>query len=394
MLSRMSSASVRTVLPLAVVTGTSMLAMDLFLPAVPTLQASLGTDVVHAQATVAVFLAGLAASQLLWGEALNRIGPRHCVLIGAAVLVLTSVGCALAGSIEVLLAMRLLQGIAAGAATVVVPSVVRATLSDADAVRGMATVAMIEASVPAAGPVLGAALLTVADWRATFWLIAVVTLLALPFGARATPARLPGLDTTVRASYADILGNGRFLRLALSHALAFGGLLTFVASSPQLMHRAFGLGAVAFATLQVLGVLSFMGMASQSARVSRRLGLAGAVRAGALFHVAICAALLVVAGFGVLSFAAVAVFWCAFCGAFAIRGPAAFSDALALPPSQMGRASAMMTLALLLAGALGTQIVAPFMGGATAVPLATAMLVLCVLSLWGVTPYPGAAQRP
>ena len=141
-------------------------------------------------------------------------------------------------------------------------------------------------------------------------------------------------------------------------------------------------------------MLSFMGMASQSARVSRRLGLAGAVRAGALFHVAICAALLVVAGFGVLSFAAVAVFWCAFCGAFAIRGPAAFSDALALPPSQMGRASAMMTLALLLAGALGTQIVAPFMGGATAVPLATAMLVLCALSLWGVTPYPGAAQRP
>ena len=389
----MSSASVRTVLPLAVVTGTSMLAMDLFLPAVPSLQTSLATDVAHAQATVAVFLAGLAASQLLWGEALNRIGPRRCVWIGAAVLALASLGCALAPGIDSLLAMRLLQGIAAGAATVVVPTVVRATLSDADAVRGMATIAMIEAIVPAAGPVLGAALLVVTDWRATFWVIAAATLLALPFGARAAPKRLPGLDARQRASYKDILSNGRFLRLALSHALAFGALLTFVAGAPQLLHHAYGLGASAFATLQVLGVLSFMAMASQSARFSRRLGLAGAVRLGALFHVGIALALLGAAGWGGLSFAGVAVFWCAFCGGMAVRGPAAFTDALALPASQMGRASAMMTLAILLAGALGTQLVAPFMGAASAMPLAVAMLVLCLLSLWVVTPYPPPAAR-
>src|SRR5687768_17261154 len=113
----MASTAIRTVLPLAALTGTSMLAMDLFLPAVPALQAALGIDVERAQASVAVFLGGLAASQLVWGEALNRIGPRRCVLIGVTILVLASVGCALAPGIEWLLVMRLLQGFAAGAAT-------------------------------------------------------------------------------------------------------------------------------------------------------------------------------------------------------------------------------------------------------------------------------------
>lgn len=383
-----AKASVRTLLPLAVVTGTSMLAMDLYLPAVPALQTSLATSVAAAQATVAVFLAGLAASQLMWGAALNRFGPRRCVQVSVALLVLTSIGCALAGDITTLLAMRLLQGLAAGAATVVVPSVVRATLDDEDAVRGMATIAMIESSVPAAGPVLGTALLAVADWRATFWVLAALSLAALPFAVRATPLRLPGLGSTQPASLTALLRDRRFMRLAASHALCVGALLTFVASAPQLLHHALGLGATAFATLQVVGVASFMLMASQSARISRRLGTAGAVRVGALAQVGLCLVLLLATAIDMVSPLVLALFWGGFCGTTAVREPPVFSDALDVAPAQMGRAAALLTLSLLLAGAVGTQAVAPFMDGRSATPLAAALLLMCVVSLLLVTPYP------
>jgi MFS transporter, DHA1 family, multidrug resistance protein len=70
----MTTATIRTVLPLSVVTATSMLALDLYLPAVPILQSELAIGVTAAQASVAIFLAGLAASQLLWGEALTGWG--------------------------------------------------------------------------------------------------------------------------------------------------------------------------------------------------------------------------------------------------------------------------------------------------------------------------------
>ena len=72
--SDVSAASIRTVLPLAFITCTSMLAMDFYLPAVPSLQTWFGIDVTLAQATIAVFLAGLAASQLVWAEVMARLG--------------------------------------------------------------------------------------------------------------------------------------------------------------------------------------------------------------------------------------------------------------------------------------------------------------------------------
>lgn len=384
----MTASSIRTVLPLSLVTCASMLAMDLYLPAVPALQAAMGIDVTLAQATIAIFLAGLAASQMLWAEALTRLGPRRSVTIGIWLLVIAGLGCALAPSIELLLATRLLQGIAAGAAMVVAPSVVRATLADSDAVRGIATISMVEAIVPAAGPILGAALLAHTGWRGTFWVLSALTLLILPFVIRVTPRELPGLDRSVNAAYTAILANRKFRRLTLSHALSFGGLICFVSSAPQLMVNALGLGASAFAMLQVLGVGSFIVTASQSGRISQRLGVARAIQTGALLHALLCAAMLLFGLAFAPSFAAVAVFWCLFCAVLAVRAPATFSEVLALPPAQMGRASAMLTMAVLLAGALGTQAAAPFMAGRSIVPLMWVMLGVCVASLAAVAFYP------
>lgn len=384
-----SSASIRTILPLAFVTGVSMAAMDLYLPAVPALQTGMGISVPLAQATVAVYLAGLAAAQLLWGELLNRLGPRRCMEAGLLLLVLTSLGCALAPNIETLLVLRLLQGVSAAAATVVAPTVVRATLADADVVRGIAAISMVEAIVPAAGPVLGALLLVVTDWRGTFWVLAALSLLVLPWVVKIAPRKLPGLDMKHDAGYFGILRNRSYLRLAGSHALCIGALLTFLASAPQLLQHTLGLGTQAFALLQVLGVGSFMLGASQSGRLAKKLGHARVVRLGSTVQVLACTLALGAAWLGQLPFAAIAAYWMCFCGSLAIRGPATFVDALAVPPAQMGRATALLVLALLAAGALGTQLVAPFLGGAgSAVPVFIGVLLQLLASAALVWRYP------
>ncbi|KQY80236.1 hypothetical protein ASD35_09880 [Pelomonas sp. Root1444] len=376
-------------------TGVSMAAMDLYLPAVPALQTGMGISISLAQATVAVYLAGLAGAQLLWGELLNRLGPRRCMEIGLALLALTSLGCALAPGIEMLLVLRLLQGVAAAAATVVAPTVVRATLADADVVRGIAAISMVEAIVPAAGPVLGALLLTVTDWRGTFWVLAALSLLVLPWVVKIAPRQLPGLNLAHDASYVGILRNRSYVRLALSHALCIGALLTFLSSAPQLLQHTLGLGTSAFALLQVLGVGSFMLGASQSGRLAQRLGHARVVRLGSTVQVVACTLALAGAAVGPLPYAAVAAYWMCFCGALAIRGPATFVDALAVPPAQMGRATALLVLALLAAGALGTQLVAPFLGGeGSAVPLFCGVLAQLLASAALVWRYPAVQATP
>lgn len=390
----MSSPPIRTILPLAVVTGVSMAALDLYLPAVPALQQSMGIGITLAQATVAVYLAGLAGAQLLWGELLNRLGPRRCLQIGLALLALTSLGCALAPGIEVLLAMRLLQGVAAAAATVVAPSVVRATLDDADVVRGIAAISMVEATVPAAAPVLGVLLLQLTDWRGTFWVLTALSLLVLPWVVKIAPRRLPGLNLAHDASYAAILRNRVYLRLALSHALCMGALLSFLSSAPQLLQHTLGLGSQAFALLQVLGVASFMAGASQSGRLAKRLGHARIVRLGNALQLGGCGIALLLALLGLLSYPVIAAYWMCFCGALALRGPATFVDALAVPPAQMGRATALLVLALLAAGALATQAIAPFLGSAhSAVPVLCGVLLQLLVSaalVWRYPAVPGA----
>lgn len=388
-----ASASIRTILPLAFVTGVSMAAMDLYLPAVPALQTGMGISISLAQATVAVYLAGLGGAQLLWGELLNRLGPRRCMEWGLGLLALTSLGCALAPNIEMLLLMRLLQGVAAAAATVVAPTVVRATLAEADVVRGIAAISMVEAIVPAAGPVIGALLLTFTDWRGTFWVLAALSLLVLPWVVRIAPRQLPGLNLAHDAGFAAILRNRSYVRLALSHALCIGALLTFLSSAPQLLQHTLGLGTSAFALLQVLGVGSFMLGASQSGRLAKRLGHARVVRLGSTVQVLACALALAGAALGQLPYAAVAAYWMCFCGSLAIRGPATFVDALAVPPAQMGRATALLVLSLLAAGALGTQLVAPFLGGeGSAVPLFCGVLVQLLASAALVWRYPAVAK--
>lgn len=386
-------ASIRTILPLAFVTGVSMAAMDLYLPAVPALQTGMGISVPLAQATVAFYLTGLAGAQLLWGELLNRLGPRLCVQVGLLLLVLTSLGCAVAPNIETLLVLRLLQGLSAAAATVVAPTVVRATLADADVVRGIAAISMVEAIVPAAGPVLGALLLRLTDWRGTFWVLAALALLVLPWVVKIAPRKLPGLDMKHDAGYLGILRNRSYLRLAGSHALCIGALLTFLASAPQLLQQTLGLGTAAFALLQVLGVGSFMLGASQSGKLAQRLGHARVVKLGNSVQLLACALALLLAWAGQLPYAAVAAYWICFCGALALRGPATFVDALTLPPAQMGRATAMLVLALLAAGALGTQLVAPFLGHAdSAVPVFAGVLLQLLASAALVWRYPSVQQ--
>jgi DHA1 family bicyclomycin/chloramphenicol resistance-like MFS transporter len=389
-----SSPSIRTILPLALVTGVSMAAMDLYLPAVPALQAGMGISVSLAQATIAVYLAGLAGAQLLWGELLNRLGPRRSIEIGLALLALTSLGCALAPNIETLLVLRLLQGVAAAAATVVAPTVVRATLGDADVVRGIAAISMVEAIVPAAGPVLGALMLRVVDWRGTFWVLTVLALLVLPWVVKIAPRRLPGLNLAHDEGYRGILRNRNYLRLAASHALCIGALLTFLASMPQLLQHTLGLGTAAFAMMQVMGVSAFMLGATQSGRLAARLGHARVVQWGCAVQIVACVLALGVAlVWKQPPYAVVAAYWVSFCGALAIRGPATFGDALALPPAQMGRATALLVLALLAAGSVGTQLIAPFMGSAdSAAPLFCGVLLMLLVSAALVWPYPAVAR--
>jgi MFS family permease len=371
-------------LPLFTITAAGMLTVDLYLPAVPTLPADLGGTIVQAQATLAVFFATLAASQIVWGSAADKFGVKPVLIVAITLQIAAGFVCAVAPSVETLIAARGVQGFGVGAA--VVPALIRRNLDEAASVRAMALLATGESMIPAIAPILGALLLLIADWRASFWIVALLTIAATPFALRAIPPAPPVSRETRKAAggYGALLRDRVYFGYALGHGLCFGALLVFVASAPQIIELWLGGSPRDFAILQCCGVLAFSVAASQNGRLTQRFSLDTMIASGVIVQIVATVALLALAWVDYKSFVALGIVWMMFCGALGLRGPSTMARALSVDKAIVGRASGLLMFMGLGLSAAGTQAVAPFLDHglmpvaltALAFTLASAALVL------------------
>jgi MFS family permease len=373
------------IVPLAGLTAIGMLAIDLYLPALPYLADELNTGLATIQGTISVYMIALALSQLVWGAIADKLGMRGTLLAGIAFEIVASIACALASDITPLIVFRAIQGIGGGAATVVVPVLLRRRCSDTDAVRALSWVSMAESAIPAAAPVVGTLILLRADWRFCFWLIAVLAVLLIPFVLKiGDDEALPHRDEP--ANYLLLLRHPDFLRNATFYGLSFGALVTFVASAPHLIHQWLQQGPAVFVVMQICGVSGFMLGAARGGPAVQRYGADRIMRIGGWMQLL---ATLALALLGALAFRhaaamttmiAMIIAWAVFCAGLGLRGPAAMTRTLSVPPALTTLASGfLMFMALVLSG-IGTQI-AGFLLPYGMLPVALLMMAMIVVSL-------------
>lgn len=384
----------KTALPLASLTAVGMLATDFYLPAVPSLPTLLGGSVTQAQGTLAVFMAALAISQLLWGWALDKFGERPMILLGMVLLGGASLLCAVAPDIQILLIGRTIQGLGAGAATVAVPALLRKRSSDAAAIKSIALVGMAESIIPAIGPVAGALVISHGNWRWTFWIVALLTFMLMPLVSRivshnvSDTSGMPATNGTgasnakeSNASYMPLIKNRRFIRLAVGYALMFSALLMFVASAPQIitgwLHHSIG----GFAAMQVCGVAAFIVGASSSGRLAHRLAAHHLSRAGAWLQIVGGILFVVLASTDVRSLPLVITCWVVFCIGLGIRAPALMVQALSVAHELAGKASGLLMFLAFSLSSLATILIAPLLVYGL-LPVAIGLSVLSVASAW------------
>ena len=146
--------------------------------ALPAIGRSLDADAAGLQWTVNAYLLPLSALLLLGGAAGDQMGQRRMLIAGIIVFLAASLACAVAPTIEVLLAARAFQGV--GAAMLMPNSLGILGNSFRGEAKGRAigTWAAVGAIASAVGPPLGGWLIEVAGWRAIFYL-------NLPVGAAA-----------------------------------------------------------------------------------------------------------------------------------------------------------------------------------------------------------------
>lgn len=368
-------------LALALVVASTVLGLmgtDLVLPSVPSLPEALGGNAATAQLVLASYVAGTCLGLLGYGALGNRLSTRTLFIGSLVATGIFSVACAVAPSIEALVALRALQGAVAAGPAVFAPGIVRAMFDEAGAMRALGVLGSIESLAPALAPILGAWLLAMGGWQLSFELLAV---LALALAAALSASRLiPQTTKRTNGRYVRLLLDPVYLRYALSQAFTLGGLLIFVFGAPAVFVRALGLELADFIIMQVTGIATFILAANTATSLTTRFGAERMIVSGTASCAAGAGAILIYALGGGADPLIVTGLFVPLNVGLGLRAPPGFFRAVVAAKGDDARGSALVIFFILAATALGTAVVAPFIEQGLA-PLAAAAFAVELAAL-------------
>ncbi|CAL9435399.1 Bicyclomycin resistance protein [Streptomyces sp. enrichment culture] len=247
--------SLLVTLILGSLTATPPLAMDMYLPALPEVTRSLSAPAATVQLTLTACLAGMALGQIVVGPMSDKWGRRRPLLAGLAVYVVATALCAVAPNVELLVAFRLVQGLAGAAGIVIARAVVRDLYDGVAMARFFSTLMLISGVAPVVAPLIGGQILRVTDWRGVFVVLVVVGVVLGAVVWAKLPETLPveerhagGVGDTLRAMR-GLLADRAFTGYMLAGGFAFASLFAYVAASPFVMQEIYGASAQTFSLL-------------------------------------------------------------------------------------------------------------------------------------------------
>ena len=231
----------------AMLFSTIALAIDAMLPALPDIAAQLSPDAPNrAQLIITSFVLGMGLGTLVTGPLSDTFGRRPVILGGAALYMLGAALAWAAQSLELLLAARVLQGIGAAGPRVVAIALVRDLYAGRTMARIMSFVILVFTLVPAVAPMVGAAIIWVADWRAIFLAFMLFALAGAAWLALRQPETLlperrrPFRPAALAEGVREILGN-RLVRLTIAaQALCFAMLFATLSTVQPVFDVTFG----------------------------------------------------------------------------------------------------------------------------------------------------------
>lgn len=323
------------------------ISMDLYLPALPALTRELGAATSVAQLTVTACLIGLAAGQLIAGPLSDRYGRRGILLIGIVAYIATSALCAVSPTIELLIAARVVQGLAGGVGIVIANAAGRDVYSGGELIRFYGRLTVVGGFAAIVGPLLGGLLNTFVDWRGLFVFLAaagagilIATLLVFTETLPAFRRTDGGFAQTLR-DFRTLLADRVFLGAVLNQGFLYAALFAYLSGATFVLQDIYGLTPQWYAAAFGLNSAGFMVFGYLAGRSAERWSITGTLAIG-----------LTVAGLGALGLLASGLthmpLWVIILSLFslasgvAITSPPATTLALAEYPDMAGTASSLL----------------------------------------------------
>jgi len=271
--------STTVVLILAALLGVQPITTDLYLPALPALTTGFGAGMGQAQLTLTGLLLAFGVSQLVWGPLSDHYGRRPVLLVGLTAYIVAAIGSALAPSMDLLVAWRIVQGVAMGAGVTCARAIIRDLYHPNDGAKVMSKALSGLGVIACMSAPLGGLLSEWFSWRVALLTLAVFGAVSLALVANRfqeslarKSTRAPGPVSLAR-TWLQVVRNPTFLAYSALSAASYGGLFTFLAASSFIYIQVLGIGTTQYGFLMFSVSFSYLSGTFLCRRLLARLGV-------------------------------------------------------------------------------------------------------------------------
>lgn len=370
-----------------------ILSIDLYVPALPSMQRAFAVSEAYLNLTVFAFFAFSAVGVVLAGPLSDRFGRKPVMVAACGLFAVSSLACTLAPSVEALVAFRIGQALGYGAVITIETALIKDAYAGSDLQLAMTTLQSLIIIGPAAAPFLGTFILTLTDWRGVFAFLTACGVLAFALSLliSETHPREERSEGGVGASLGAMMRGVRvlvrdrpFMALALFMGVAGMPYFAFIAVVSYVLMDFFAVSYLTYSLVYAAACVVTIAAPYVYVALSKRMSVRAILKLCVVLTAAsfACMALFGMAGPWpfLLAFAPYAL-------AEGIVRPMAFVVLLDQPPDRVGAASSFSNFSYSILTSVATVIATlawPNFIVGIAVLTAGTTVVMVVLYLWGL----------
>ncbi|RWG00645.1 multidrug effflux MFS transporter [Mesorhizobium sp.] len=381
----MSPKFLRIAVVLGLLSAIGPFAIDMYLPALPSIGEDLKAGTAAVQMSLLIFFLSMGFGQIVVGPISDMVGRKLPLYVGLALFMVGGVGSAMAPSIEWLIAFRFLQGLGASAGMAVPRAIVRDLHTGNEAAKLMSLLMLVFSVSPILAPLTGSQIIESFGWRAVFWTVTGAAALATILLAtslketRSAEERANSSFGTALAGYRYLMSDRNFLGLTAIAGFGIASFFVYLSSSSFILIDHYGLSPSVYSVFFSINAVAFIGMSQLTGMLADRFGLKRVVWVAVTGYATVMVALFAIMASGVDRLDVMAALLFVGYGFLGLVIPTTSVLAMEEHGEIAGTASALMGTLHFAIGALAMGVAGLFFDG-TPLPMVAGITLCAVIS--------------